>query len=83
MAIREEAAEVAVASELVPRSVRQAREGARFAGSMTIDFWDYDGNVIPEIMFNPVGRITPNAIDRHLPHIYHQINIAQNKARHE
>lgn len=52
-------------------------------GSMTIRFWDHGGNnVIPEITFDPVGRITPNSIERNLPHIYHQINLYQTQARH-
>jgi hypothetical protein len=56
--------------------------GPIMVGCMTVKFWDHGGNnIIPEITFAPVGRITPNAIERNLPHIYHQINLHQTQVR--
>lgn len=51
-------------------------------GSITVNFWRHpSGAVTPEVAFNPVGRITPNSIERNLPHIYHQINLRQTQQR--
>jgi hypothetical protein len=51
-------------------------------GAMTITFWDHgSNNITPEVTFDPVGRITPNSIERNLPYIYHQINLRQTQQR--
>jgi hypothetical protein len=56
----------------------------KMVGSMTIKFWDHGANnITPEVTFEPVGRITPNSVERNLPYIYHQINLHQTQARNE
>jgi hypothetical protein len=58
--------------------------GPQQVGSMTITFWDHGGNnITPEVTFDPVGRITPNSIERNLPHIYHEINLRQVQQRNK
>ena len=56
-------------------------DGSKLFGSMTVEFWDHSGNVVPEVSFNPVGRIQPATIDKHLPVIYLSIAQAQTKER--
>lgn len=50
-------------------------------GRITITWYDYDGAIIPDITFDPLGRINPNTLERCLPHIYREMQRAQVASR--
>lgn len=49
--------------------------------SMTITFTETDGVLIPDITFNPVGKITAGLLDKHFIHIQRAIQQAQVQQR--
>jgi hypothetical protein len=51
-------------------------------GRIVIDYYDPgDGHSYPVVTIDPVGRIVPNALDRHLGTIYREIQTAQSLVR--
>lgn len=56
-------------------------ETPKVVGSITIDFIDAGGQMIPRIAVNQLGRINPNTIERFLPFIYREIQRAQVEER--
>ena len=52
------------------------------AGCITIRFYDSGmAGLVPKVSFAPLGRINPNTIEKHLPHIYREIARAQVQER--
>lgn len=52
-------------------------------GRMVFELRDYgDGVLIPNVTFEPVGKITMGSVDRHITHLYQKIHQAQAAARH-
>jgi hypothetical protein len=61
-------------------------EPAKLYGRLTITFWDMGSlvgapSIAPEVRFHPVGRISPETINKNLEYIFNQILIAQAQAR--